>query len=192
MEKNKMINVTNRHTNVVGYPVPDNTAGLVRDFAPRETKSISFEELQKVAWIPGGKYLLENYLVIKDEEAVKEILGDVEPEYYYSEEDVKTLLLDGTLEQLMDCLDFGTNGVIELLKEYAVELEVPDIRKRNLITQKTGFDINGAINIKNLEKEDEEIIPEEIKVRRTAPIQKTEEAPKKQRAAATPKYNVVG
>lgn len=193
MDKDRLIPVTNRHNSLVGYPVPDNTNGLERDFAPGETKQISFEELQKLSWMPGGMYLLQNYFVIKDEEAIKEILGDVEPEYYYSEEDVKNLLENGTLDQLMDCLDFGTDGVIELLKSMAVELEIADMRKRNTITKKTGFDINKAIEIKHLEAEDEvEETPVETKARRSAPV--TKEATSGRRTAAPApegKYKVV-
>ena len=100
MNKDVMINVTNRSHSSVGYPVPDNTNGLTRQFAVGETKQISFDELQKLSWMPGGMYLLQNCLVIKNEEAVSEILGDVEPEYYYTEEDIKTA--KDKLEQLQN------------------------------------------------------------------------------------------
>ena len=63
MNKDVMINVTNRSHSSVGYPVPDNTNGLTRQFAVGETKQISFDELQKLSWMPGGMYLLQNCLV---------------------------------------------------------------------------------------------------------------------------------
>ena len=47
----------------------------------------------------------------------------------------------------MDCLDFAPEGVIELVKKYAVELKVNDIQKRQAILDKTGFNVTSAIEI---------------------------------------------
>ena len=190
MNKDVMINVTNRSHSSVGYPVPDNANGLTRQFAVGETKQISFDELQKLSWMPGGMYLLQNCLVIKNEEAVSEILGDVEPEYYYSEQDVRNLLENGTIDQLLDCLDYGTDGVIDLLTNLAVELEIPDMRKRTAIMNKTGFNINRAIELRHEDEEDEvAAAPPTQKARRAAPM---ETSSANHRRTATPKYKVVG
>lgn len=149
MEKTTMIPVTNRHSGTVFYQVPDNYGGLTRRFNPGETKEIAFGELEQLSWTPGGAELLKRYLVLKNEEAVRLLLGEVEPEYYYSEKDIKNLLLSGSLEQLLDCLEFANEGAIEILKVLAVEYEVPDVRKRQAIFDKTGFDINTAIEHKH-------------------------------------------
>ena len=98
VEKNREIKLTNRDNGTVGYTIPD--LNLHRTFSGGETKTITFEELEKLAWVKGGLNLLKNYLIIQDEDAVKEILGDVEPEYYYTKDTVRTLLKDGSLEQL--------------------------------------------------------------------------------------------
>ena len=90
IEKNALIKVTNRDSGFVGYSIPD-LNNLYRKFAPGETKNITFEELEKLSWIQGGKRIIKNYLIIDNEEAVAELLGEVEPEYYYSEEDIKKL-----------------------------------------------------------------------------------------------------
>lgn len=182
MESNTLIAVTNRSDFYVGYPIPDGVGE--RDFAPGETKKITFEELQKLSFSGngGGMALLKEYFIIQDEEALDLILGNVEPEYYYTDEEVKELLLNGTYEQLLDTLDFGTAGVIELIKKYIVDLEIPDLRKRDAVQQKTGLDVNKAILIKKEYEEDNE--PEQEKVRRAAPIEKKESAPV--RRAATP------
>ena len=189
MNKDVMINVTNRSHSSVGYPVPDNTNGLTRQFAVGETKQISFNELQKLSWMPGGMYLLQNCLVIKNEEAVSEILGDVEPEYYYSEQDVRNLLENGTIDQLLDCLDYGTDGVIDLLINLAVELEIPDMRKRTAIMNKTGFNINRAIELRHEDEKDEVAAPPTQKARRAAPMETSSAS---SRRTAAPKYKVVG
>ena len=126
---------------------------------------------------------------IHNEELLKELLGEVEPEYYYSEDEVKTLLLSGSLEQLQDCLEFAPNGVIDLIKSLAVSLKIDNVSKRKAIQEKTGFNVTRAIEI-NEETEEEETSKENNQGRRAAPIStKKEDAP--QRRSAPPKYNVV-
>lgn len=146
MNKNTKIKLRNRSTGSVGYKIPD-MGNFPRKFAAGETKEIPFEELQKVSFMPGGSYLLQHYLVIENLEARNEILGQVELEYDYKEEDIKNLLLNGSLDQLLDCLDFAPQGVIELVQKYAVELEINDIRKRKAIFKATGFNVDNAILI---------------------------------------------
>lgn len=159
--ENKKIKVTNRNCHSVGYPVPDNTAGLERIFASGETKLIDFEELEKLAWAPGGMYLLKNYFVMDDEEAIELILGEVEPEYYYTAQDVKKLLVEGTVDELLDALDFGPGGVVELIRKIAVDIELPDMRKREAIQEKTGLNVTQAIYIRKEYADD--VTPNEIK-----------------------------
>jgi hypothetical protein len=118
-----------------------------RVFAAKEVKELPFEELQKVSYIPGGSYLLQHYLVIENAEARDEILGGVELEYDYSEKDVERLLVSGSLDELLDCLDFAPLGVIDLVKSLAVKLELNDVRKRKAIQDKTGFSVDNAIRI---------------------------------------------
>ena len=146
MNKNTKIKIRNRSTGSIGYQIPD-MGNFARKFAANETKEIPFEEVQKVSYIPGGSYLLQHYLVIENLEARNEILGAVELEYDYKENDIKNLLLNGSLDQLLDCLDFAPKGVIELVQKLAVELEINDIRKRQAITKATGFNIDKAIEI---------------------------------------------
>lgn len=84
IDKNKLIEVKNRDNGRVGYTIPD-LGNLHRTFQPQETKEIPFEELKKLSYLPGGNTILQNYLVINDEEVVKSLLGEVEPEYNYTE-----------------------------------------------------------------------------------------------------------
>src|SRR5699024_6283548 len=98
------------------------------------------------SYLPGGKTILEDYLIIENEEAVTELLGEVEPEYNYTEEDIKYLLEKGTLDQLKDTLDFAPSGVIDLVKDIAVKTELNDINKRNAIFEKTGFNVTSAVD----------------------------------------------
>ena len=46
----------------------------------------------------------------------------VQPEYYLSEQQIKDLLLTGSMDAFLDCLDFAPEGVMQLVKKYAIEL----------------------------------------------------------------------
>lgn len=155
MNKNTKIKVRNRSLGSVGYTIPD-MGSYPRRFATGEIKEIPFEELQKLSYIEGGSYLLQNYLVIEDLEARTEILGNVELEYDYTEADIKNLLLNGSYDALLDCLDFAPKGVVDLVQKIAVNIELNDVKKRQAILNVTGFNVNKAIEVNQVTNEKEE------------------------------------
>ena len=154
MNKNTKIKVRNRSTGSVGYTIPD--MGIKRTFNHKEVKDVTFEELQKLTYLPGGDFILQHYLIIENDEARGELLGGVELEYVYNEADIKKLLTTGSLDELLDCLDFAPRGVIDLVQKIAVEIELNDVSKRKAIFEKTGFNIDNAIRINEETKETDE------------------------------------
>lgn len=189
MEKTKMVKVTNRSNGPVGYNIPDAPAGYERNFAPGQTLEVEYEEIKKLYWTTGGRVLIKEYFTITDEE----VLGDLgivpEPEYFYTKDDVKELLLNGSYEQLEDALEFGPEGVIELIRDLAVDLKIPDVNKRDLISEKTGANISQIIA---LEKQlNETPVVEEKKVRRAEPVKAVEAKPAERKAApVSSKYTI--
>lgn len=184
MDKNTMIKVVNRDSGTVGYSIPED--GINRMFAQGQEREISFGELEKLTFVPGGIEILSECLVVKNEEALKQLLPAVEPEYFYSEADVKNLLLNGTMNEFLDCLDYAPSGVIELIKTLAVNLEINDVDKRKAILNSTGFDVTKAIEIKNSKPEGAEATPE---TKPTGRRTEAETAPK--RRTAPPKYKII-
>ena len=150
------------------------------------------EEIRKLDWTPGGAVLLRDYLKIEDAEAVEEILHDVEPEYNYTEKEIKEILLNGSMDQLMDTLDFAPEGVIDLIKDLAIKLEIPDVRKRNAISERTKCDISKAIEINQLSKNQDEEPNTGVKQRRVQPVS-TQSTVKERRTAVlnNDKYKIV-
>lgn len=183
LDKDTLIKVKNTTSGRVGYTIPD-LGNLHRGFTSGETKEVPFDELRKLAFTPGGETLLRNHLTIENKEALQLILGDVEPEYFYTQEDVKTLLTTGSIEQFMDFLDFAPEGMINSAKDLAVSMEISDIRKRDAIKNKTGFDVTKAIQINHETGVDEDT--KEEKVRRTAPMTQDKDG----RRTSPPKYKV--
>lgn len=148
MDKQTLVKVINKYSGVVGYSIPD--LMLHRNFYPNETKEITYDELEKLSYQPGGEVILKEYLEIADPEVANMILNkNPEPEYYYSEEDVKRLMTTGSLDEFLDCLDFAPNVILDMVKTLAVDLPLNDVAKRQAIKQKLNFDVTKAIEIKN-------------------------------------------
>ena len=149
MNKSTPIKVLNRDNGAIVYSIPEMN-GLRRVFQAGETKEVTFEELEKLSYIPGGMELLKDSLMIlNNKEAVDQILGQVEPEYSYTTQDIKKLMTEGSLDEFLDCLDFAPAGVVDLIKSMAVDLPLNDVAKREAILKKTGFNVDNAIRIKN-------------------------------------------
>ena len=187
---NRKVNVLNRSTGSAGYIVPD--TGVHRNWSPGEIKkNISVAELEQATFAPGGRKLIQKYLVINDPEVCEYLGIETEPEYFYGEKEIKTLLETGTLDQLLDCLDFAPGGVIELVKKIGLQTKLNDIQKREAIRKATGFDITKALeNVDYANSTEEGEAVETKKTRRSKPV---EAEPKKPagRRAAEPKYKRV-
>ena len=155
MDDSTKIRVKNRSHSPVIYIVPD-MGNLRREFSGLEEKIVTFEELRKLNGTYGGSVLLREYLVIRDEQAIKQLNFEVEPEYFYTKEDVKKLLTTGSMDEFLDCLDFAPDGVIELIKEYAVTLPLNDVAKREALLEKYDYDVNKVIEIRRASEIEEE------------------------------------
>ena len=153
MKKNAMYNVKNRSASMVVYRIPEKN--IRREWQPGEIKRISFGELEDLSYQPGGRELMANFLQIIEDEVTDSLGVNTQPEYYMSEEQVKDLILNGTLEAFLDALDFAPIGVQDLIKKYSVSLPITDMNKREALKAKTGFDVDKAIANERADKEPE-------------------------------------
>ena len=153
MDSNKMYTVKNRSASMVVYKIPED--GIRREFAPGESKNISFAELEKLSFIAGGRELMANFLQIQSQEATADLGIHTEPEYNMSEQDVIKLMQSGSLDEFLDCLDFAPTGIIDMIKQFAVSLPLNDLEKRRALKDKTGFDVNAALTHVEEEKQED-------------------------------------
>lgn len=167
-----MYKVKNRSASRVVYKDPE--LKVRREFQPGETKLISYEELEKLTYIPGGRNLMANFLQLEPQ-AVKEIGVPTEPEYFMSEEQVKDLLLNGPVDVFLDCLDFAPAGVIDLVKQLSIVLPLTDIQKRRALKDKLGFDVDAAIRHMEEEQAEMKQTAETQRSGRRVPISSTSE-----------------
>ncbi len=142
-KKQYYYNVKNRSATTVLYKIPEDN--IRRRFTPGETKRISYEELLKLSYQPGGREMMANFLQIQSEGVPKSLGMNPEPEYYMSEAQIVELLKNGSQEAFLDCLDFAPEGVIDLIKRLSVSLPLTDYQKRVALKAKTGFDVDAAI-----------------------------------------------
>ena len=181
VKKDAIIKVKNKFGGTVGYDVPD--TNLHRNFYPNQTREITYDELEKVYYSPGGEVILREFLEIEDEEVIKQLFeSDVEPEYHYDRQDIKKLMLTGSLDQFLDCLDFSPSVTKEIIKEMAVNLPLNDMEKRQAIQDKLNFNVTKAIEIKNTKLDgEEEKIDEDtsLKTRRVTPVKTANDSPKR-------------
>ena len=138
MDRNTLFNVKNRSAGMVVYKLPE--LGIRREFAPGETKKISYDELEKLTYQSGGRTLMNKYLQInstQEKVSAVAVLDELnlkhEPEYFMSEAQVTELLKNGSMDEFLDCLDFAPAGVIDLIKDISVKLPLNDIEKRAAI-----------------------------------------------------------
>ena len=167
MEANKMISVRNRCGATVVYSVPE--LNRRRQFEPNEVKKVPYEELEAVSYQQGGKALLYHYLLIDDQEALRELInGKEEPEYWLTESKIPSWLNTCTRAEFEDAVNFAPEGVKELIRQYSVSVPLTDTEKRKLVATKLDFDVDAAIRNNEAEKENESA--GETPIRVAAPV----------------------
>jgi hypothetical protein len=185
MDKSQKVGVKNRSRSTVIYSVPD--FRVRRQFSPGETKQIAFEELEALTYCAGGLNLIRDCLLIEDEGMARQLINHkIEPEYWLDEAGVKKLVVNGSLDEFLDCLDFAPEGVIELIKVIATKLPLNDVQKREALKNKTGYDLDRALLNMRLVKEEEAA---EGKVEETTPERRVKKTDTGRRT--TPNYKVV-
>ena len=187
-----LINVRNRNNGTTGYTLADG-AKETRLWAENEIKKITFAELKRVSYLPGGAELLRDYLVIEDPAAIEALNVGIDiqeqPEYLYTENEIRDLLFNGSLDELKDFLDFSPDGGIEIAKQIAVNEELPDMRKRKIISEATGFNINTAIEINDMMKDNS--IAEDAAPKKQRRVAKETEATPEKPTRRTTSYKIV-
>lgn len=181
----EMYLVTNRSASMVVYSIPEDN--IRREFQPGETKKISHGELEKLSYQSGGTYLINNYLLIRNEAAIQELGVPTEPEYFMTDVEVVDLIQNGSLDAWLDCLDFAPEGVIEMVKRLSVTVPLNDFEKRRTLKEKTGFNVDAAIRHVEEEREEEGNNTNTTTAKRRV---QPAEAPTPGRRTV-PKYNVV-
>lgn len=166
-KSDKIILATNRSASRVFYSVPE--LGIKsRQYEPGETKRIKYEELEGLSFIPGGMELIRDYLLIRDEEVRNDIMGEVEPEYNMTEQQVRDLITSGSMDEWLDALDFAPEGVIDLIKNLSVAIPLSDTNKMKAFQEKKGVNLERMIRARQEELADAEASDQAAVEKKTA------------------------
>lgn len=145
----KLIPVQNLTASIVSYIIPE--TNNVRRFSGQQLrKDITAGELRSLYGTKGGRVLIEDYLGIKDRELAQEfnISTDVfDHEYSWTQKEVDEVLQTGQLDALKDALEFGPEGIRQLIVDRAIELRIPDNNKLAAIQEFTGRDVGNMIRL---------------------------------------------
>lgn len=178
----KLIPVQNLTASTVSYIIPE--TNNVRRFSGQQLrKDITAGELRSLYGTKGGRVLIEDYLGIKDRELAQEfnISTDVfDHEYSWTQKEVDEVLQTGSLDALKDALEFGPEGIKQLIIDRAIELRIPDNNKLAAIQEFTGRDVGNMIRL-DTELEDPK---EETSSRGTRRVVSNTGAPQNQRRAS--------
>ena len=174
---NNKVLVVNRAACSVSYNIPE--LHVERSFRPLgqtgDRMMISREELKALSYLHGGKILLDKYLMIEEADLQEELGIEVEPEYTYTLEEIRELLTTGTEAQLEDCLNFAPEGVLDLLKREAIAMRLDSHKKRSLISEKLGINLEAMIKNDIIIKSSEQTTTAEAPTataRKAAPVKR--------------------
>lgn len=145
MEK---IRVYNRSNSTVFYK--DEDTNRTRTWEPstigkESYKDLDFEEIERAVNTRGGKILFEEYLLIKDKKICEQLDLICPKEYFYDVDEVKRILEKGTDFEVVGMIENGPEGIKDIIKQVAIEIKLDSSRKRKIIKDRLGFDVNFAI-----------------------------------------------
>lgn len=174
-----------RITNLTGYTAVYVTpsTGVRRELPPHGSMTVTAGELRELSYDNGGANMLHDYIRVCNPTLAAEFgVSQDTVEYNWTEKDVIAALTTEPIEVLLDACDFAPEGIIDNLVQKAVELEIPDVRRREALANRTGRNITHMIENKHQIETDVEEKPAPKKRRAST---STSSTPKKRRS--TPK-----
>lgn len=151
------ITLRNFTTNTVVYRTP--STRVRRELPAGGSIKVTAGEIREMMYDKGCVDILRNYVQICNKPLALEVgvsEDSYENEYNWTLADIKNCLLNGSIEQLADAMDFAPDGIKESLLTEAINLEIPDVRKRDIISKAMNRDVSGMIINKHKIEEDKE------------------------------------
>lgn len=162
-DKNK-VTLTNMCKHAVTLSFPE--LRITRTFAGKGAH-VSFDKdiFMEMVYDPGLMYMLENGMLFLDDMDIKKELG-LEPEDATEPQNIR-ILTDAEIKRYLTVLPVGElTGVLKKLKkeqidsviDYAIEHELTDISRCDILKKMTGRDVIRAVQLNRAAKEE---LPEE-------------------------------
>lgn len=137
--------------NLVAHPVVIITPlhGKRFELPPRSQMEVSVEDVRECSYDQGCRNIFRSYVQICNNELAKEFgIEDDVVEYNWGEKEIVDALMTADINVLLDALDFAPDGIKEALLDKAVELEIPDSRRREAISNALDVNVDNMIRNK--------------------------------------------
>lgn len=129
------------------------------------------DEIRYLGAKRGGDTLVKDYLHIDSKPLALELgvsEDSWENEYSWDATDVKRVLTQADNDELLDALDLAPEAIKETIVTEAVNSELNDFQKREIIKEKTGQDITRKIENKRAIEGDKEETPKATRRRKAS------------------------
>lgn len=160
VKANERVEIINTIKAQVGFRVPN--SNIRKQFRGKYARIImTFEDLEQAFYEPGVSYLFETGILYIENMAVKKRLGlededATEPTklIMITDKEAKDLLEDATIKEFSDKVETLSAEQLRELAETAVDMEIDNMRKANILQGATGIDVLRRIRDKRELKED--------------------------------------
>ena len=169
--------------NLVGHPVIIKTPMSHKRFElPAHGRmEVTVGDVRECSYHQGCRNMFRDYVQICNAELAREfgIEEDI-VEYNWGDKEIVEALTTSDINVLLDALDFAPDGIKEAILDKAVELEIPDMRRRDAISEILGVNVTNKIENARKARVSTESTPKQSK-RRVSTAKKT--ATKERRVA---------
>lgn len=119
------------------------------DLPPQGRMEVQVGDIRECSYDQGCRNIFRNYVQICNPELAKEFgVSEDTIEYNWGEKEIIDALTTADINVLLDALDFAPDGIKEALLDKAVELEIPDVRRREAISTALGVNVDNKIKNK--------------------------------------------
>ena len=154
--------------NLVSYPVVIKTPIQHKRFElpPHGRMEVTVGDVRECSYDQGCRNIFRDYVQICNTELAREfgIEEDV-VEYNWGDKEIAEALTTADINVLLDALDFAPDGIKEAILDKAVELEIPDMRRREAISQALGVNVTNKIENARTSRDTVEQAPKKSKRR---------------------------
>lgn len=187
---NTVVAIENMTSYYSGYTLD---TGVKRRIPGYGRLNVTAEEIRQANY-EHGNYIFLNNLRITNNALAREIgVSDDMIEYQWTAEDIKDALTTSDIAVFLDAMDFGPEGIKNEFEKLAVELEITDGARKEVLNKYFNTDIDAKIRNKHAVEEtnEDETPAEKPKQRRTA-TKTTASGTKQRRTTAEPKKEEAG
>lgn len=144
---NEKIRLRNLTKNTAVYITP--ATNIRREIPPLGYIWVPASEVRECSYDRGCSVLLRDYVQVCNWELAQEL--GVPPdtvEYDWDDKKVTEAVTTADMDVLLDALDFAPAGIKQAIVDKAVELEIPDIRRRKAIEEAMRVNVDSMIRNK--------------------------------------------